>query len=83
MASALARCASTSARRTVSEIRVYSTAFMLYLAGVLRLVRLDHLPRQRRRFAFGRWSKGLSCSVPAPDQSDAFIRAHNLARPPR
>ncbi len=67
----------------LSEIRVYSTAVMLYLAGVFAWFAWTTLRGQRRRFAFGALVQGFvvlgGLHLLNPD---AFIVRTNLARPP-
>jgi len=67
----------------LSEIRLYSTAFMLYLAGVCAWFAWTTLRGQRRRFAFGALVQGFAVlgglHLANPD---ALIVRTNLARPP-
>src|SRR5213078_4486353 len=67
----------------LSETRVYSTAFMLYLAGVFAWFAWTTLRGQRRRFAFGALVQGFAVlgglHLANPD---ALIVRTNLARPP-
>ena len=83
MASALERMRLYVGAFGLSEIRVYSTAFMLYLAGVFVWFAATTLRGQRRRFAFGALVQGLvvlgGLHLLNPD---AFIVRTNLARPP-
>ncbi len=83
MASALARMRLYVGAYGLSEIRVYSTAFMLYLAGVFIWFAWTTLRGQRRRFAFGALVQGFAVlgglHLLNPD---AFIVRTNLARPP-
>jgi len=83
MASALARMRLYVGAYGLSEIRVYSTAFMLYLAGVFIWFAWTTLRGQRRRFAFGALVLGFAVlgglHLLNPD---AFIVRTNLARPP-
>jgi uncharacterized protein DUF4153 len=83
MASALARMRLYVGAFGLSEIRVYSTAFMLYLAGVFAWFAWTTLRGQRRRFAFGALVQGFAVlgglHLVNPD---AFIVRTNLARPP-
>jgi hypothetical protein len=83
MASALARMRLYVGAFGLSEIRVYSTAFMLYLAGVCAWFACTTLRGQRRRFAFGALVQGFAVlgglHLVNPD---AFIVRTNLARPP-
>jgi hypothetical protein len=82
MASALARMRLYVGAFGLSEIRVYSTAFMLYLAGVFAWFAWTTLRGQRRRFAFGALVQGFAVlgglHVVNPD---ALIVRTNLARP--
>ena len=83
MASALARMRLYVGAFGLSEIRVYSTAFMLYLAGVFAWFAWTTLRGQRRRFAFGALVQGFvvlgGLHLLNPD---GFIVRTNLARPP-
>ena len=83
MASALARMRLYVGAFGLSEIRVYSTAFMLYLAGVFAWFAWTTLRGQRRRFALGALVQGFAVlgglHLVNPD---AFIVRTNLARPP-
>jgi len=83
MASALARMRLYVGAYGLSEIRVYSTAFMLYLAGVFAWFAWTTLRGQRRRFAFGALVQGFAVlgglHLVNPD---ALIVRTNLARPP-
>jgi hypothetical protein len=83
MVSALARMRLYVGAFGLSEIRVYSTAFMLYLAGVFAWFAWTTLRGQRRRFAFGALVQGFAVlgglHLLNPD---AFIVRANLARPP-
>ena len=83
MASALARVRLYVGAFGLSEIRVYSTAFMLYLAGVFAWFAWTTLRGQRRRFAFGALIQGFvvlgGLHLLNPD---ALIVRTNLARPP-
>jgi hypothetical protein len=83
MTSALARMRLYVGAFGLSEIRVYSTAFMLYLAGVFAWFAWTTLRGQRRRFAFGALVQGFvvlgGLHLLNPD---AFIVRTNLARPP-
>ena len=82
MASALERMRLYVAAFGLSEIRLYSTAFMLYLAGVAAWFGWTALRGQRRRFAFGALVQGFvvlgGLHLINPD---AFIVRANLARP--
>ncbi len=83
MASALERMRLYVGAFGLSEIRVYATAFMLYLAGVFAWFAWNTLRGQRRRFAFGALIQGFvvlgGLHLLNPD---AFIVRTNLARPP-
>src|SRR5438876_8068996 len=83
MASALARMRLYVGAFGLSEIRVYSTAFMLYLAGVFAWFAWTTLRGQRPRFAFGALFQGFAVlgglHLVNPD---ALIVRTNLARPP-
>jgi hypothetical protein len=83
MASALARMRLYVGAFGLSEIRVYSTAFMLYLAGVFAWFAWTTLRGERRRFAFGALVQGFvvlgGLHLVNPD---ALIVRTNLARPP-
>src|SRR3989454_5306691 len=83
MASALERMRLYVGAYGLSEIRVYSTAFMLYLAGVFAWFAWTTLRGQRRRFAFGALVQGFAVlgglHLVNPD---ALIVRTNLARPP-
>ena len=83
MASALARMRLYVGAFGLSEIRVYSTAFMLYLAGVFAWFAWTTLRGERRRFAFGALVLGFvvlgGLHLVNPD---ALIVRTNLARPP-
>ena len=83
MASALARMRLYVGAFGLSEIRVYSTAFMLYLAGVFAWFAWTTLRGQRPRFAFGALVQGFAVlgglHLVNPD---ALIVRTNLARPP-
>src|SRR5205809_1432327 len=83
MASALARMRLYVGAYGLSEIRVYATAFMLYLAGVFAWFAWTTLRGQRPRFAFGALVQGFAVlgglHLVNPD---ALIVRTNLARPP-
>jgi len=83
MASALERMRLYVSAYGLSEIRLYSTAFMLYLAGVAAWFGWTALRGQRRRFAFGVLVQGFvvlgGLHLLNPD---AVIVRTNLARPP-
>jgi hypothetical protein len=83
MASALARMRLYVGAYGLSEIRVYSTAFMVYLAGLFTWFAWTTLRGQRRRFAFGALIQGFAVlgglHLVNPD---ALIVRTNLARPP-
>jgi len=82
MASALERMRLYVAAFGLSEIRLYSTAFMLYLAGLSAWFAWTTLRGQRRRFAFGALVQGFAVlgglHLVNPD---ALIVRTNLARP--
>jgi uncharacterized protein DUF4153 len=82
MASALARMRLYVGAFGLSEIRVYATAFMLYLAGVFAWFAGTTLRGQPRRFAFGALVQGFAVlgglHLVNPD---ALIVRTNLARP--
>ena len=83
MASALARMRLYVGAFGLSEIRLYSTAFMLYLAGVFAWFAWTTLRGQRRRFAFGALVQGFAVlGVLHLINPDALIVRTNLARPP-
>jgi hypothetical protein len=83
MASALARMRLYVGAFGLSEIRVYATAFMLYLAGVFAWFAWTTLRGQRRRFAFGALVQGFAVlGVLHLINPDALIVRTNLARPP-
>jgi uncharacterized protein DUF4153 len=83
MASALARMRLYVGAFGLSEIRVYSTAFMLYLAGVFAWFAWTTLRGQGRRFAFGALIQGFAVLGGLHlINPDAFIVRTNLARPP-
>ncbi len=82
MASALARMRLYVGAFGLSEIRVYSTAFMLYLAGVFGWFAWTALRGQRRRFAFGALVQGFAVLAGLHlVNPDALIVRTNLARP--
>ncbi len=82
MASALARMRLYVGAFGLSEIRVYSTAFMLYLAGVFAWFAWTALRGQRRRFAFGALVQGFAVLAGLHlVNPDALIVRTNLARP--
>ena len=82
MASALERMRLYVGAYGLSEIRLYSTAFMLYLAGVCAWFAWTTLRGERRRFAFGALIQGFAVlgglHLVNPD---ALIVRTNLARP--
>lgn len=84
MASALQRMRLYVGAFGLSEIRLYSTAFMLYLAGVCAWFGWTTLGRgQRRRFAFGALVQGFAVLGGLHlINPDALIVRTNLARPP-
>jgi len=83
MTSALARMRLYVGAFGLSEVRVYATAFMLYLAGIFAWFAGTTLRGQGRRFAFGALVQGFvvlgGLHIVNPD---AFIVRTNLARPP-
>jgi len=83
MASALERMRLYVGAFGLSEIRLYATAFMLYLAGVAAWFGWTTLRGERRRFAFGALLQGFAVlgglHLANPD---ALIVRTNLARPP-
>ncbi len=83
MASALTRMRLYVGAFGLSEIRLYSTAFMLYLAGVAGWFGWTTLRGEHRRFAFGALVQGFAVlgglHLANPD---ALIVRTNLARPP-
>jgi len=82
MTSALARMRLYVGAFGLSEIRVYSTAFMLYLAGVFAWFAWTTLRGQRRRFAFGALVQGFAVlGALHLVNPDALIVRTNLARP--
>jgi len=82
MTSALARIRLYVGAFGLSEIRVYSTAFMLYLAGVFAWFAWTTLRGQRRRFAFGALVQGFAVlGALHLVNPDALIVRTNLARP--
>ena len=82
MTSALARVRLYVGAYGLSEIRVYATAFMLYLAGVFAWFAWTTLRGQRRRFAFGALVQGFAMlGVLHLVNPDALIVRTNLARP--
>ena len=82
MASALARMRLYVGAFGLSEIRVYATACMLYLAGVFAWFAWTTLRGQRRRFAFGALVQGFAMlGVLHLANPDALIVRTNLARP--
>jgi hypothetical protein len=82
MASALERMRLYVNEFGLSEIRLYSTAFMLYLAGVFVWFGWTALRGQARRFAFGALLQGFAVLAALHLLNpDAFIVRTNLARP--
>jgi len=82
MTSALARMRLYVGAFGLSEVRVYATAFMLYLAGVFAWFAWTTLRAQRRRFAFGALVQGFAMlGVLHLVNPDALIVRTNLARP--
>ena len=67
----------------LSEIRLYATAFMAYLAGVFVWFGWTALRGQPRRFAFGALVQGFAVLAGLHVLNpDAFIVRTNLTRPP-
>ncbi len=65
-----------------SQIRLYSTAFMTYLAGVFAWFGWTVLRGERRRFAFGALAQGFAVLAGLHLLNpDTFIVRTNLARP--
>ena len=82
MASALRRMRLYVAEYGLSEIRLYSTAFMLYLAAAFAWFACTALRGARRRFAFGALVQGFATlGVLHLVNPDALIVRTNLARP--
>lgn len=82
MASALERMRLYVGAFGLSEIRLYSTAFMLYVAGVCGWFGWTTLRGQRRRFAFGALVQGFAVLAGLHLLNPgAFIVRTNLARP--
>ena len=82
MVSALERMRLYMGAFGLSEIRLYSTAFMLYLAGVFAWFGWTTLRGQRRRFAFGALVQGFAVlGALHLVNPDALIVRTNLARP--
>jgi len=82
MASALRRMRLYVAEYGLSEIRLYSTAFMLYLAAAFAWFACTALRGARRRFAFGVLVQGFATlGVLHLVNPDALIVRTNLARP--
>lgn len=82
MASALERMRLYVDAFGLSEIRLYSTAVMLYLAGVCAWFAWTTLRGERRRFAFGALVQGFAVLAGLHlVNPDAFIVRTNLARP--
>jgi len=83
MASALQRMRLYVDEFGLSQIRLYSTAFMVYLAGVVAWFGWTVLRGRRRRFAFGALVQGFAVLAGLHLLNpDAFIVRTNLARPP-
>ena len=81
MASALQRMRLYVDAFGLSEIRLYSTAFMLYVAGVCAWFAWTTLRGDRRRFAFGSLVQGFAVLAGLHLLNpDAFIVRTNLAR---
>lgn len=82
MASALERMRLYVAAFGLSEIRLYSTAFMIYLLGVFAWFGWTVLRGRRRRFAFGALVQGFAVLAGLHVLNpDAFIVRRNLSRP--
>jgi hypothetical protein len=82
MVSALRRVWLYVAEFGLSEIRLYATAFMAYLAGVFAWFGWTTLRGQPRRFAFGALVQGLAVLASLHlVNPDALIVRTNLARP--
>lgn len=82
MASALRRMRLYVAEYGLSEIRLYSTAFMVYLAAAFGWFAWTALRGERRRFAFGALVQGFATlGVLHLVNPDALIARTNLARP--
>ena len=82
MASAFERMRLYVAAFGLSEIRLYSTAFMVYLAGVFVWFAWTTLRGGRGRFAFGALVQGFAVLAGLQLLNpDAFIVRANLARP--
>jgi len=83
MASALERMRLYVGAYGLSEIRLYATAFMLYLAGVCAWFAWTTLRGRRRRFAFGALVQGFAVlgGLHLVNPDAAIVRT-NLARPP-
>jgi uncharacterized protein DUF4153 len=83
MASALERMRLYVGAFGLSEIRLYATAFMLYLAGVSAWFAWTSLRGRRRRFAFGALVQGFAVLGGLHlINPDALIARTNLARAP-
>ena len=82
MASAFIRMRLYVTEYGLSEIRLYATAFMLYLAGMFAWLAWTTLRGARRRFAFGALVQGFAVlGALHLLNPDAFIVRTNLARP--
>ena len=82
MASALRRVWLYVDQFGLSEIRLYSTAFMVYLAGAFAWFGWTVLRQQRRRFAFGALVQGFAMLAGLHLLNpDALIVRTNLGRP--
>jgi hypothetical protein len=82
MASALARMRLYVEAFGLSEIRLYSTAFMIYLVGVFAWFAWTVLRAHERRFAFGAVVEGFVVLAGLHLLNpDAFIVRWNLSRP--
>ncbi len=82
MASAFERMRLYVAAFGLSEVRLYATAFMAYLAGVFAWLAWTTLRGRRGRFAFGALVQGFAVLAGLQLLNpDAFIVRVNLARP--
>ncbi len=81
MASALERMRIYQQQYGLTELRVYTTAFMLWLAAVLAWFALTVLRGRRKRFAFGAMVTGFAAIVALNVLSpDALIARVNIQR---
>src|SRR3989475_12789327 len=82
MASALERMRLYVDQFGLSEVRLYATAFMVYVAGIVGWLGCTVLRGQRRRFAFGALVQGFAVLAGLHVLNpDAFIVRTNLGRP--